>query len=560
MLARVRTLSKQEDGQALVLAALLLFAVALVVLGTANLGNAIRARIELQNAADAAAHTLAAHEARAFNHYAYTNRAQISQYVTIMQLLSVDAMVLGVLGSLGSLSAVLKTLGEICAGPKEKVCALVPIVGQLLALVSRVASAVERACRAAAELFLAFDRFVGTVAVPLLVGANVFLYATQAAFRASVTARLAGDEALRVARVTSPRAESWGGALTSAANVARFQSAHLEEAGLLGGTNGSPHKGLSDGVEGRKAFARRAMAELVHATRHDEDVYDRAFPGRTRLGGVTGAEFFDLFRSVLPGAGFRGHTRFHSEENPRPERTSMRAYYSKLEGNGQYVARYPVGSSIGANFYMRAPSSSTIAERLGINSPEMSSVTSTGAAQGGGWVCTWDVRDPYDSYGVPELLEIFVPRFSCEVNRGMHPWWGILPYMAFDSTREGCTSGAGEHCQPDVWVALRLPASESNLRTGGGSASIDLTIATPGGAAHATNAVAGEDGAKAISRALAYYHRPGNWQEHPNFFNPYWRAKLAPVEPGLERLADGGPAAALRSLLPASLTGQAVTH
>lgn len=34
--------------------------------------------------------------------------------------------------------------------------------------------------------------------------------------------------------------------------------------------------------------------------------------------------------------------------------------------------------------------------------------------------------------------------------------------------------------------------------------------------------------AKAISKALVYYHRPGYWREPPNLFNPYWRAKLHP--------------------------------
>lgn len=29
-----------------------------------------------------------------------------------------------------------------------------------------------------------------------------------------------------------------------------------------------------------------------------------------------------------------------------------------------------------------------------------------------------------------------------------------------------------------------------------------------------------------ISAGMAYYHRPGVWKEHPNLFNPYWRATL----------------------------------
>ena len=39
-----------------------------------------------------------------------------------------------------------------------------------------------------------------------------------------------------------------------------------------------------------------------------------------------------------------------------------------------------------------------------------------------------------------------------------------------------------------------------------------------------------------MSRARVYYHRPDNWNEHPNFFNPYWRAQLAPIAPKLSSL------------------------
>jgi hypothetical protein len=36
-------------------------------------------------------------------------------------------------------------------------------------------------------------------------------------------------------------------------------------------------------------------------------------------------------------------------------------------------------------------------------------------------------------------------------------------------------------------------------------------------------------GFNALAVARAYYHRPGDWKEHPNFFNPFWAAKLDPV-------------------------------
>ncbi|MFC1482519.1 hypothetical protein ACFL51_01805 [Myxococcota bacterium] len=37
---------------------------------------------------------------------------------------------------------------------------------------------------------------------------------------------------------------------------------------------------------------------------------------------------------------------------------------------------------------------------------------------------------------------------------------------------------------------------------------------------------------------MVYYHRPGVWEEHPNFFNPFWRARLAPVGAKLMNIFD----------------------
>jgi len=36
-------------------------------------------------------------------------------------------------------------------------------------------------------------------------------------------------------------------------------------------------------------------------------------------------------------------------------------------------------------------------------------------------------------------------------------------------------------------------------------------------------------GLNAFAAAQAYYHRPGDWKEMPNFFNPLWGARLMPV-------------------------------
>jgi len=43
-------------------------------------------------------------------------------------------------------------------------------------------------------------------------------------------------------------------------------------------------------------------------------------------------------------------------------------------------------------------------------------------------------------------------------------------------------------------------------------------------------------GLHAWARAQVYYHRPGHWTEPPNLFNPFWKARLAPVERRLDLL------------------------
>ncbi|HEY3447298.1 MAG TPA: hypothetical protein VGK67_13085 [Myxococcales bacterium] len=47
------------------------------------------------------------------------------------------------------------------------------------------------------------------------------------------------------------------------------------------------------------------------------------------------------------------------------------------------------------------------------------------------------------------------------------------------------------------------------------------------------------DMAYAMSKALVYYHRPGDWREPPSFWNPFWRAKLHPFTRGEAALVAG---------------------
>ncbi len=77
---------KGERGQAIVLLAATSLIVAATLLTTFSIGKAIHERVAVQQAADASAYSLAVEEARAFNYYAYSNRAIVSHYVAIMAI------------------------------------------------------------------------------------------------------------------------------------------------------------------------------------------------------------------------------------------------------------------------------------------------------------------------------------------------------------------------------------------------------------------------------------------------------------------------------------------
>ncbi|MGI5864423.1 MAG: Tad domain-containing protein [Myxococcales bacterium] len=77
---------RRPRGQALVITALMALVITLVVMLTFATGYRTREKIKLQATADAAAYSLAVSEARAMNFWAWSNRAIISHYVSILSI------------------------------------------------------------------------------------------------------------------------------------------------------------------------------------------------------------------------------------------------------------------------------------------------------------------------------------------------------------------------------------------------------------------------------------------------------------------------------------------
>ena len=111
-----KSLSGDESGQAIILGAVSLLVLAVGIMTTAQLGWAIKERIQLQHAADNAAYTSAAMIARSLNFIAYTNRAIVAQYLTAMALQSLSSYVDSAMVLVAQLGATLLSAAFLVGG------------------------------------------------------------------------------------------------------------------------------------------------------------------------------------------------------------------------------------------------------------------------------------------------------------------------------------------------------------------------------------------------------------------------------------------------------------
>jgi hypothetical protein len=145
----LRQSMKRQEGQALVLAALMVLVLSIAVITTVNLGHTVHERIRLQNTSDAAAYSMAAMEARAFNFYAFANRTQVSHYVSAMVWQSILSFIYFAEAFVTDVYAVMKSIDQ-CAnagGVLKIVCKAleaVPYVGTVLRAVNTLVEAMRK--------------------------------------------------------------------------------------------------------------------------------------------------------------------------------------------------------------------------------------------------------------------------------------------------------------------------------------------------------------------------------------------------------------------------------
>lgn len=108
-----KSLSREESGQAIILGAVSLLVLAVGIMTTAQLGWAIKEKIQTQHAADNAAYSSAVLVARSLNFISWSNRAMIAQYASAMAFQSLISVVDGIVVMAGQVVAMLFSVAFI---------------------------------------------------------------------------------------------------------------------------------------------------------------------------------------------------------------------------------------------------------------------------------------------------------------------------------------------------------------------------------------------------------------------------------------------------------------
>ncbi|MFM2152032.1 MAG: hypothetical protein RL199_467 [Pseudomonadota bacterium] len=518
MLMRLHEMRRHEEGQALVLAAVCMLVLALCVLATVNLSYMASEKVKLQNAADAAAYTTAAYEARALNFFAYSNRAMVVQYTGQMNMLAVVSYMMFNIMVMRSLS-------------------YLPYVGWIFGVLTNIMKTVTTIIDA-----------IVAIAVPVIDVMNFGLSVVQRAVATSLMSRVKTGVAAEMRRYNPNYLFEQ---LTESLLGQDLQQ--LFEKTVT--TSATPRYFPPTDAEDK--FNRVVMTEIANSARHPWTAY----------GGPRGSSFPLIPRYARVGLPLnitltkRGRAEWGAFQ---PKLTSTKIWDKFLEPmkkpSEQLYSRDELELKI--NFFVFRLSfnigSWIRADRAVMDKTWHNNETSLSICWGLNWftrrVCRAVMRPIGDllAKGAQYAMR------DAKIPDGFpHVHFGQAPYARFRPGRRTWSSPSGAELfqQPAHLVMVTLPTADLVARGQpfmssfgaklGSLSSAQSPLAAEAGGQHKAPKRGWQDavdfrplderlaslppGFHAMSAALTYYHRPGDWQEPPNLFNPFWGAKLMPV-------------------------------
>lgn len=275
MLTRsIRKSLRHSEGQALVIACLMMLILSIAVLATVNLGHNIQERVRLQNTSDAAAYSMAAMEARAFNFYAFTNRTHASHYVTAMLWQSILSFAYFFEAFMVDMFGVIKTIA-VCANPRGAVlrviCPLaqaIPVVGQILRLVNTLVNVLYNAIRVVLGIFRGanLDFIIGRLVIPAYRVMNAMLSSAAEATLAATLTQVVGTSydiiGAHDINVDSRASRLLSGGLSACLLNRAYMGESMPTGDLIRGLDYKDHR-----EDSKVSRAKRVMGAISNASR-----------------------------------------------------------------------------------------------------------------------------------------------------------------------------------------------------------------------------------------------------------------------------------------------------
>lgn len=573
-----RAKRKRERGQAAPLAAIGIFVMCLGVLATFNLGHAVHQKIKLQNTADSAAYTLAAMEARTFNYIAFLNRVQVAHYNTAMMMQSFISWV-GYYHSMASTTVdlLVSLAGAIGSGMSYGCpgggCVYIPAYAASFGWVNSAKSmknGLQQAFDKGHEIGHQFAQAMAIFNKDVIFNAQL---ARAALMNINIMSGMQnyiekndkdisfknGKSALLNAVVNSVmNTLEYHYAFDRAAGVSPMALALIQDYSKLQKNKGyldpkASQQGSGKSEESTSEDAYRLMTEITHGTRAPRFVFNRSGGAFTTSAGAQMSMVFAIKR---------GATKFTSDgkidggkikaiESDSSAKSDLGGGHDSSYTKGEYLSSHDYSTmAAGVSFNMTPPA---VAVWVG-NGKNLASAIAAYKDKVDHFFYkgTTKTQVPMLGYhpggmmsGVPTITGIPESPSTGSCNSQGNLWPGMAPFFKFRANKER-TSDYG---QPSTWIFLNKHHKDFQSKWGSHAdgkapwyakftftqgtqtASLDTTI---GGSRNSYLF----EGLNVVARGMAYYHRPRNWGEQPNFFNPFWRARLAPVGQKLQNFWD----------------------
>jgi hypothetical protein len=512
MFGLLRRLRRDERGQAMVIGAVAMLVLAVSVMASVSIGHGVYEKIKLQDAADAQAYSFAVKEARAYNFLAYTNRAMIVHYSAMLTVMSYVSHAVYLDQTVRVAASVLK---------------VIPGIGAIFA-------AVEQAIR----VWKTAVETVARVLIPILTGLNVALWLAQEAMMLGTVKDLfLAKDPNGVYQGTDPNARP--GFVTSGSSLPDQETLDGNDIAnfsnmknFLHAIDDGPHSSetsfsLTDPTGLRKrskllkdnslsdpdmAKYRLLMGNLANAVRREWTAVGKGpfligrrwdlnlciLIGQVRINKVADSQIKSFSETF---EGNRKDQLFASDDVKIEARAGC---FGIFPWKTLFELRFRAAADARDGFHQENGSTKTDRHHrwTGIT-PFLTSDTS--------FIKPWQNHFSYPC-NIIILTKDMMPADDRE-DKPFH-----MENLSRNAFMEG--QGSKKRDDPDEGI-------------GGGF--LDMTWQAVGGLngkrdvdAWAFRKKTGGMMAMAVGRAI--YHRPGDWKEEPNFFNPLWTARLAPVK------------------------------